>query len=97
MQNTQNTKYNTQNAKYKIQVMETGGACLQDVSACDEVHFKWHCPVWEEGQQSRFRKGKESQEKNTLSFEIAPIGGGDIFFPEVKKNEEGKGGDCFEK
>ena len=45
MQNTQNTKYNTQNAKYKIQVMETGGACLQGVSACDEVHFKWHCPV----------------------------------------------------
>ena len=45
IQNTQHTEYNTQNAKYKIQVTETGEACLQGVSACDEVHFKWHCPV----------------------------------------------------
>ena len=45
------------------------------------------------GSKAGFVKGRNLRETNTLSFEI----GGGIFFAEVKKNEKGKGGDCFEK
>ena len=46
IQHAKYTKYEIQYPKRKIQNTSDGDRRgLQGVSACDEVHFKWHCPV----------------------------------------------------